>query len=205
MRKKTFMLLLVAVIAVHGTSIGMAAEKDSQKAAPNRDKIYSILAENIYKWLQNNRPQGGQDNDAQKPGNEDKEEENLNSSSQAAQVLKIVNSHRKSAGLKALSSDAKLNYLAQLKAEDMAENKYFSHNSPTYGSAFEMLKKHGYAYKTAGENIAKGQKTPQAVMKAWMNSQGHRQNILSSSYSKLGVGCAKASDGTLYWVQIFAG
>ncbi len=205
MRKKILTLLLVAVMMVQGTGLVMAAEKNSQKATGNRDNIYSIIAENIYKWFQNNRPQGGQGSNTQKPGTDDKDEGNQNLTSEAAQVLQIVNSHRKSAGLKSLSSDAKLNYIAQLKAEDMAKNKYFSHNSPTYGSAFDMLKKYGYTYKTAGENIAKGQKSPQAVMKAWMNSQGHRQNILSKSYSKLGVGCAKASDGTLYWVQIFAG
>ena len=95
--------------------------------------------------------------------------------------------------------------LAQMKAEDMAENGYFSHTSPTYGSAFDMMNQYGFSYRTAGENIAKGQKTASSVMSAWMNSQGHRANILGSGYTKLGVGYAVDSGGTAYWVQMFAG
>ncbi len=61
------------------------------------------------------------------------------------------------------------------KSQDMIDNNYFSHNSPTYGSPFDMLKKFGISYKTAGENIAMGQKTPKEVVNAWMNSEGHRK------------------------------
>ena len=95
--------------------------------------------------------------------------------------------------------------LAQQKAEDMAKNQYFSHTSPTYGSAFDMLKAAGYSYKTAGENIAMGQKSAASVMDGWMHSSGHRANILHTSYEKIGVGYAVSADGMPYWVQIFAG
>lgn len=122
-----------------------------------------------------------------------------------AQVVSLVNEERTAQGLSNLARDAQLTRLAQLKAEDMAENKYFSHTSPTYGTAFDMLKTYGVSYTTAGENIATGQKTAEAVMEGWMNSQGHRANILNSAYTGIGVGYAKSSDGTTYWVQIFKG
>ena len=127
------------------------------------------------------------------------------SGSMTSQVVTLVNKERASNGLQSLASDSQLAKLAQMKAEDMAKNGYFSHISPTYGSAFDMMKTYGVSYKTAGENIAKGQKTAQSVMNGWMNSSGHRANILKSDYTKIGVGYAKASDGTTYWVQIFKG
>ena len=126
-------------------------------------------------------------------------------SAETIKILELVNSQRTNRGIPKLKIDEKLNRLAQMKAEDMAANKYFSHNSPTYGSAFDMMQEYNYSYRTAGENIAKGQKTPQSVMRAWMGSSGHRANILKSSYSKLGVGYALSKSGTPYWVQIFAG
>ena len=82
----------------------------------------------------------------------------------------------------------------------MKDNKYFSHTSPVYGAPFEMIKNFGISFRSAGENIAKGQSTPQAVVNAWMNSSGHRANILNVSYNKIGVGYV--SDGK-YWTQMF--
>ena len=121
------------------------------------------------------------------------------------QVASLTNSERKAAGLGSLTLNSQLSKLARMKAEDMAKKGYFSHTSPTYGSAFDMMKKYGVSYRTAGENIAKGQKTPEAVMNGWMNSSGHRANILSSAYTHIGVGYAKDSKGNTYWVQIFKG
>ena len=87
----------------------------------------------------------------------------------------------------------------------MAVNRYFSHQSPTYGSPFDMLKKFGVSYRSAGENIAAGQRTPQEVMNAWMNSSGHRANILNKNYTELGVGYYKGGSYGHYWVQTFVG
>lgn len=123
----------------------------------------------------------------------------------ASEVFDLVNQQRSANGQSALAYSAEAAKVAQAKAEDMAANKYFSHTSPTYGSAFDMLKANGVSYKSAGENIAKGQTSASSVMKAWMNSSGHRANILSSSYKSVGVGCAADSSGTLYWVQVFIG
>ena len=139
-----------------------------------------------------------------KPGNS--ETETVSSvNSMEKQVASLTNSERKAAGLGNLTLDSQLSKLARMKAEDMAKKGYFSHTSPTYGSAFDMMKKYGVSYRTAGENIAKGQKTPEAVMNGWMNSSGHRANILSSTYTHIGVGYAKDSKGNTYWVQIFKG
>ncbi|MCI6011535.1 MAG: CAP domain-containing protein [Firmicutes bacterium] len=129
----------------------------------------------------------------------------VQSGTRQAQVVQLVNRERNAAGLESLASDSQLAAVAQKKAEDMAKNGYFSHTSPTYGSAFDMLKAAGISYRTAGENIAKGQKNAEAVMNGWMNSAGHRSNILSSSYSRIGVGYAEDKNGTPLWVQIFAG
>ena len=84
----------------------------------------------------------------------------------------------------------------------MAENGYFSHTSPTYGSAFDMLSARGIAYTSAGENIAAGQKTASSVMNSWMNSSGHRANILNASYTQIGVGYVAQGN---YWTQMFIG
>ena len=92
--------------------------------------------------------------------------------------------------------------MARYKSQDMADNRYFSHTSPTYGTPFEMIRAFGLSYRTAGENIAYGQATPQAVVTAWMNSSGHRANILSSSYTQIGVGYAAKGR---YWTQMFLG
>ena len=149
----------------------------------------------------------------EKPGSGSSEDENTSggntsedqSSSYGSAVADLVNQQRSAKGLPSLSYDAELTRLAQMKAEDMAENNYFSHQSPAYGSAFDMLSSAGVSYRSAGENIARGQKTPEAVMDSWMNSQGHRENILSSSYTSIGVGYAADSSGRICWVQIFKG
>ncbi|OAH57899.1 hypothetical protein AWH48_02510 [Domibacillus aminovorans] len=116
------------------------------------------------------------------------------------QVFELVNQERAKAGVKALQLDTKLSDVARTKSADMKNKGYFSHQSPTYGSPFDMMKQFGITYKTAGENIAKGQKTPEEVMKAWMNSDGHRKNILSADYTHIGVGYV---DG--HWTQMFIG
>ncbi|KRE29738.1 CAP domain-containing protein [Paenibacillus sp. Soil522] len=116
------------------------------------------------------------------------------------QVIDLVNQERAKAGLSALKTDALLTKVAIEKARDMDVNNYFSHNSPTYGSPFDMMRSFGVTYSYAGENIASGQRTPQEVMTAWMNSAGHRANILSPNFTKIGVGYVNGE-----WVQEFTG
>lgn len=121
------------------------------------------------------------------------------------QVIQLVNQERTSRGLKALAADSALNNTATLKSQDMAKLGYFDHTSPTYGSPFDLMSRYGISYRAAGENIAMGQTSPQQVMQGWMNSAGHRANILSASYTKIGVGIAQNSSGRYYWTQHFIG
>jgi uncharacterized YkwD family protein/spore coat assembly protein SafA len=121
-----------------------------------------------------------------------------NLSAFASQVFTIVNQERAKAGLRQLTSDGSLSAMAMAKAKDMYNNHYFDHTSPTYGSPFNMMTSYGIKYSYAGENIAMGQRTPQEVMTSWMNSPGHRQNILSPNYTKIGVAYYNGE-----WVQEF--
>lgn len=116
------------------------------------------------------------------------------------EVIRLVNEIRAKNGLNPLEGDWELSRVARYKSQDMKDNNYFSHNSPIYGSPFTMIKNFGISYKMAAENIAKGQRTPQAVVNAWMNSSGHRANILNASYKKIGVGYVASGN---YWTQMF--
>lgn len=118
-------------------------------------------------------------------------------------VVELVNKERAAAGLSPLKEVAALDNVATLKSQDMVNKNYFSHTSPTYGSPFEMLKQFGISYTAAGENIAYGQSSPEEVMNGWMNSPGHRANILNANFTQIGVGIAKKANGQLYWTQTF--
>ncbi len=118
------------------------------------------------------------------------------------EVIRLVNAERAKYGLAALEEDWELSRVARYKSQDMHDGRYFSHTSPTYGTPFEMIRAFGLSYRAAGENIAVGYATPAAVVAGWMASEGHRANILSSSYTKIGVGYV--ADGN-YWTQQFIG
>ena len=118
------------------------------------------------------------------------------------QVVELTNKERAKNGLAPLTLDTELSKVARVKSQDMSTNNYFDHTSPTYGSPFDMMKQFGISYKAAGENIAKGQATPEEVVEAWMNSEGHRANILSSKFTHIGVGYVAKGN---YWTQQFIG
>ncbi|MEE0110526.1 MAG: SafA/ExsA family spore coat assembly protein [Oscillospiraceae bacterium] len=118
------------------------------------------------------------------------------------EVIRLVNEIRAENGLKALTYDWELSRVARYKSQDMKDNKYFSHTSPVYGTPFQMIKNFGISYRSAGENIAKGYSTPQAVVNSWMNSSGHRANILNANYTHIGVGYVAGGN---YWTQMFIG
>ena len=119
-----------------------------------------------------------------------------------ADVVSLTNRERAKYGLPALSEDWELSRVARYKSQDMHDRHYFSHTSPTYGSPFEMMRAFGLSYRSAGENIAMGYRTPAAVVEGWMNSEGHRANILNASFTRIGVGYV--ADGH-YWTQMFIG
>ncbi|WP_237691025.1 CAP domain-containing protein [Paenibacillus caui] len=118
----------------------------------------------------------------------------------AAQVVKLVNKERAKAGLKPLIVHSNLTKMAKNKVIDMYQNKYFSHTSPKFGSPFDMMDSYHISFTYAGENLAKGQRTPSEVVKDWMNSPGHRANMLNSHYTLIGVGYYNG-----YWSEEFVG
>lgn len=119
-------------------------------------------------------------------------------------ILNLVNEARKNSGLSELKADSEIMRVAEIKAQDMEDNNYFSHTSPTYGSPFDMLKSFGVSYKSAGENIA-GHSTAEKAFEAWMNSPGHKSNILSSEYNHTGIGVVNSNRYGKMFVQMFVG
>ena len=120
------------------------------------------------------------------------------------EVFNLINNQRSSNGLSALKVDNELQRVAKIKAQDMVNNNYFSHTSPTYGSPFDMLKSFKVSYKTAGENIA-GNSSNSGAVNAWMNSSGHKANILNSSFNYTGIGVVTSPKYGKVYVQMFIG
>lgn len=121
------------------------------------------------------------------------------------QVVDLVNAERAKAGLRPLVADFELTKVARLKCQDMRDQDYFDHISPTYGSPFDMMDQFGISYRLAGENIAAGQRTPAETMDGWMNSPGHKANILKPEFTHIGVGYLTGGEYKTYWTQMFVG
>lgn len=127
-------------------------------------------------------------------------EQNASVSAIEQEVLNLTNIERQKAGLAPLAIDDKLMNSAREKTKDMSKNNYFSHTSPTYGSPFDQMKAFGVTYRSAAENIASGQRSAEEVVRAWMNSPGHRQNILTANFTHIGIGYDASGN---YWTQQF--
>lgn len=134
----------------------------------------------------------------------------INIPSQAAyrgmeqEVITLINQERTKQGISPLTENWEVSRVARFKSQDMINNNYFSHNSPIYGTPFEMLSSFGIRFSQAAENIAYGQQTAQQVVDTWMNSSGHRANILNPNYNQTGVGIARrGASGPLYFTHLF--
>ena len=115
-------------------------------------------------------------------------------------MIDLVNQERAKAGVAPLKVDLELCRVARIKSQDMKDNNYFSHTSPTYGSPFEMMKSFGISYRTAGENIAK-HSSVEGAHTGLMNSEGHRKNILNPNFTHIGIGIVD----NRYYTQMFIG
>ncbi|MBB6451259.1 putative YkwD family protein [Geomicrobium halophilum] len=124
-------------------------------------------------------------------------------SSFTEEVIELTNEERTSHGLEPLEAHDELSEVATVKSEDMRDSDYFSHDSPNYGSPFDMMNEFGVDYRGAGENIAAGQQTPEQVVDGWMDSDGHRANILNDDFTHIGVGYAEGGSYGQYWTQMF--
>lgn len=120
------------------------------------------------------------------------------------QMLQLINEERQKRGLHPLKANLELTKVARIKAKDMIDNRYFSHQSPTYGSPFEMMKQFGISYRTAGENLA-GNQTVEKAHQALMNSEGHRANILNAQFTEVGIGIVSGGPYGKMFVQMFKG
>lgn len=129
---------------------------------------------------------------------------NSNLNADEKEVFDLINKQRVANGLKALEIDYEVQRVARIKAQDMVDSGYFAHESPTYGSPFNMLKSFSISYKTAGENIA-GNSSNSGAVNAWMNSSGHKANILNSSFNYTGIGVVSSSKYGKIYVQMFVG
>ncbi|WP_047980776.1 CAP domain-containing protein [Ornithinibacillus contaminans] len=177
------------------------AEEQTQATAPEKEQ--EKAPEQVATPAPTPAPEQGQG----KPNDQAKEENNSQSQQSALsqfeqKVVELTNQERQKNGLAPLQMDTELSKVAKEKSRDMAANNYFDHNSPNYGSPFDMMKSFGITYRTAGENIAKGQSTPEQVVNAWMNSAGHRANILNGNFTHIGVGYVEQGN---YWTQQFIG
>lgn len=137
-------------------------------------------------------------------GNTSSSTETSNMNSDEKEVFDLINKQRTNNGLAALKNDSEVQRVAKIKAQDMVDNNYFSHTSPTYGSPFDMLKSFKISYKTAGENIA-GNSSNSSAVTAWMNSSGHKANILNSNFNYTGIGVVSSPKYGKMYVQLFIG
>lgn len=215
--KKTRRIVLTALLVL-SISVGTAGAKELTR--PSVESVVSCIQNpqnclgGFVQWLKSclpqfivpeqkpQEPEQKPETPEQKPEIPEQKPESSALHAFEKRVGELVNAERAKAGLKPLVLDESLSLKAREKSRDMAKNNYFSHNSPTYGTPFEMMQSMGITYRSAGENIAMGQRSPEAVVEAWMNSPGHRTNILSPSFTHLGVGYI--ADGN-YWTQWFIG
>lgn len=137
-------------------------------------------------------------------GNTSNSTETSNMNSNEKEVFDLINKQRTNNGLTALKNDSEVQRVARIKAQDMVDNNYFSHTSPIYGSPFDMLKSFKISYKTAGENIA-GNSSNSSAVTAWMNSSGHKANILNSNFNYTGIGVVSSPKYGKMYVQLFIG
>ncbi|MDD6308192.1 MAG: stalk domain-containing protein [Clostridia bacterium] len=150
-------------------------------------------------------PDGNCDTPVKEETEKPADSEEKTEESDEKRVLTLVNQYRAEAGLAPLVWDDTLAKVAASHSKDMANRNYFSHTTPEGLSPFDRMEKMGVTYRTAGENIAAGMRTPEDVMEQWMNSPGHYANIMNANYKRLGVGIAKGGSYGVYWTQNFAG
>ena len=208
MKKFAIMLLCLVLLVPMFTLVSVAEEsvqyENVKISVIEILKIKNAILKELFQKLRQPKQESviPEKDPAPETGKEDAAQVQTTISDFENRVAELVNAERAKYGLKPLTLSKTLSDGARMKSKDMHDNRYFSHTSPTYGSPFDMMRSLGITYRTAGENIAKGFASPEAVVKAWMNSKGHRANILSTSYTEIGVGYI--ADGG-YYTQWFRG
>ena len=179
---------------------------NSSNNCSQADQLWNLLQNWKCDWVIQNpckpeTPSQKPETPSQKPDNPSQEPEEDEEMSFTEQVVQLVNEERAKVGLNPVTIDDGVTAAANVRAKETKTS--FSHTRPDGTSCFTALKEQNVNYRGAGENIAWGQKTPEAVMEAWMNSSGHRANILNEKFTKIGVGLYQDSNGRNYWAQMF--
>lgn len=201
------------VVAVGGEVLSTVTILDTEANNTTAEGLVGVWAENIRRAIggSSQSPSGFQTEVNQEQRAEVRERETTQPQAvqglhqYESQVINLVNQERAKAGLSPLKANLELSRVARIKSEDMRDNRYFSHDSPNYGSPFDMMRHYGISYRTAAENIAAGQRSPQEVVQAWMNSEGHRRNIMNPNMTEIGVGYVQGGSYGTYWTQMFIG
>ena len=223
--KRLYVFLALSVALVFGFSPVASAQHCNVKSGDSMWKIAKRYRCNFHELLRANKhypnphlihpkdkvelPDGSEGQTTNENSRQDEIADQNNTlteqgtTNEATAILNLVNKERSKNGLNPLTLSQELTNVATIKAKDMRDKNYFSHNSPTYGSPFDMLQHFGIHYSYAGENIASGQQSPEQVMTDWMNSSGHRANILNKNYTQLGVGYVEGGNYGNEWVQLF--
>ena len=181
------------IVQVEGDYIGAVSKKYVKAIYPEASNSNTLNSGGSNPGASANANQNNNTNTTSTTMNSDEKE-----------VFDLINKQRTANGLSPLKENSELQRVARIKAQDMVDNNYFSHTSPTYGSPFDMLKSFKISYNTAGENIA-GNSSNSSAVTAWMNSTGHRSNILNSSFNQTGIGVVKGSKYGKIYVQMFIG
>lgn len=201
--KKYLLSLSIAAFLLSPINLAHAANYTTVKYYP-RTRYQYRTNNNRNHYRTNYRYKQNQTTAKEENNTEKEVNQNIPTSVNAEEleVVRLVNIERQKAGLSPLTHNEELSKVSRVKSQDMADKNYFSHNSPTYKDPFTMMRNFGIKYGQAGENIAKGYNDADSVVKGWMNSPGHRANILNSNFKKIGVGYIN-KNGTTYWTQMF--
>lgn len=202
MRKKRTCILLLSLSLLSTSFIGSQGEAEAKKYSSKK---------NYYHYYTLKKPNVTTNTSTQTSTNATTTnvpsaptQTTTNVTAEEKEMVELINAERKKQGLQPLTINNEMTKVARLKVKDMIDNNYFSHQSPTYGSPFDMLKKYGISYRTAGENIA-GNQTVQKAHTSLMNSTGHRANILNSQYTEVGIGIVNGGPYGKMFVQLFKG
>ncbi|MDW7674020.1 MAG: CAP domain-containing protein [Bacillota bacterium] len=198
------------VVTVGGKLLATVTSLDAEANQSSMEGLIGVWAKNISGAIADQdqlTPKVQQPPQIQQPSNNKTPAETPSVSGLSAdeqKMLNLVNQERAKAGLKLLQMDLNIVKVARLKSQDMISNKYFAHNSPVYGSPFDMMNQFNISYRTAGENLA-GASTVDRAHTNLMNSPGHRANILNSSFTHIGIGVIDGGPYGKMFTQLFVG
>ena len=199
---------LVLVLSACGTNNGESIEIEEIRESIDHflDEVQESIEEAQDDFEEENDDQQDEAEQQEDDGQQEETDNDHEVTNDEEEVIDLTNEEREAHGLAPLELDVELAEVATVKSEDMRDNDYFSHQSPVYGSPFDLMDEYDVDFMSAGENIAMGQQSPEQVVDGWMESEGHRENILHEDFTHIGVGHVdQDGPGGGYWTQMFLG